>query len=192
VVWSAVAKTGRMLVRESEQGITDRVSILLDTHREWHKPGDPSDTFETAVRVAASLGVRHIGDGFSVNLSTNDARLGENLRGPRARFELLDELAKVQMGRTSLPDAGAFLMADARRGSHFAVITPHLDKEMTTRLRLVLDRGASVAVVKIVWEESDPQSLARAASLGCQILQVPIGSSIERAFTHQLGAGIRA
>src|SRR5581483_3731216 len=191
VVWAAVAKTGKMLVRESEQGITDRVSIVLDTNREWHKPGDPSDTFEAAVRVAGSLGVRHLGDGFSVTLSTCTARLGTNLRGPSARYRMLDELAMVQMSKTPLTGAAQFLMGDARRGSHFVIVTPHLDQEMASRMRLVLERGASVVVVKIVWDESDPMSLARAAGLGCQVVQVPLNSSIESAFTHQVGGGIR-
>jgi uncharacterized protein (DUF58 family) len=191
VVWSAVAKTGRMLVRESEQGITDRVSIVLDTNREWHKPGEPSDTFETAIRVAASIGVRHLSDGFSVNLSTNDKRLGENLRGPRARYAMLDELAFVGMSKTPLSAISQTLLADARRGSHFVIVTPHLDQSMATRMRLVLERGASVVVVKIVWDESDPMSLARAVSLGCQVVQVPLDSSIEASFTHQVGGGIR-
>ena len=189
VVWSAVAKTGKLLVRESEQGITDRVSIALDTNREWHKPGSPSDTFELGVRVAASVGVRHIKDGFSVSLSANDRRLADSLRGPQARIALLDELARVQLGSTPLQDVGPTLLADARRGSHFIVVTPHLDREMGNQLRLVLERGASVVVVKLVWDESDPQSLARAASLGCQVIQVPIDSSIDAAFAHQVGGG---
>ena len=191
VVWSAVAKTGKLLVRESEQGITDRVSIVLDTNREWHKPGRPSDTFELGVRVAASVGARHIKDGLAVTLSSNEARLGESLRGPRARTALLDELARIEMGPRPLRDAGPMLMADARRGSHILVITPHLDREMGNQLRLVLERGSSVVVVKLVWDESDPQSLARAAALGCQVIQVPIDTSIEAAFSHTVGAGAR-
>ena len=191
VVWSAVAKTGKLLVRESEQGITDRVSIVLDTHAEWHKPGRPSDTFELGVRVAASVGARHIKDGLAVSISSNDTRLAVALRGPRARTALLDELARVGLGTTPLSDVGPMLIDDARRGSHFLVITPHLDKETGNQLRLVLERGASVVVVKLVWDESDPQSLARAAALGCQVVQVPLDSSIEGAFSHQLGAGAR-
>src|SRR5205823_11836215 len=66
VVWKAVARTGKLLVREAEQGITDQINILLDTDPEWHRAGDPSDTFETAVRVAASAGVGHLRNGFSV------------------------------------------------------------------------------------------------------------------------------
>jgi uncharacterized protein (DUF58 family) len=188
VVWSAVAKTGRMLVRESEQGITDRVTIVLDTDRQWHKPGYPSDTFELGVRVVASVGARHIKDGFAVNLATNEARVGTAMRGPRARITFLDELARVDLGRAPLRQVGPTLLADARRGSHFVIVTPHLDKDTSSQLRLVLERGASVVIAKLVWEESDPQSLARAAGLGCQVLQVPLEGSIEAAFSHYAGA----
>src|SRR5260221_1564388 len=129
VVWAAVAKTGRMLVRESEQGITDRVSIVLDTDATHHSPGRPSDTFELAVRVAASLGARHLKDGFSVTMTTNEARLGTMLRGSRARIELLDGLAQVDLGHTPLKGLGNDLLADSRRGAHFAIITPHVDRD---------------------------------------------------------------
>jgi uncharacterized protein (DUF58 family) len=191
VVWSAVAKTGRMLVRESEQGITDRVTIVLDTLRQWHSPGDPSSTFELGVRVAASIGAHHIKDGFSVNLSTNEGRLASNLRGPRARIEFLDGLARVDMGSAPLTAVGGDLIADSRHGAHFVIVTPHVDKDMSNRLRLVLERGSSVVIVKLVWEESDPQSLARATSLGCQVVQVPLDAPLTAAFSHQVGAGIR-
>jgi hypothetical protein len=141
--------------------------------------------------VAASIGTRHIHDGFLLSLATNDQRTCTNLRGPRARYTLLDELAKVQLSNTPMDGAGRILSEDARKGSHFVIVTPHLDKTMSSRLRMVLERGASVVIVKVVWDESDPQSLARAAGLGCQVVQVPLDSSIEAAFTHQVGAGLR-
>src|SRR5438046_9945733 len=36
IVWRAFARTGQLLVRESEQGITDKVTILLDQNAEHH------------------------------------------------------------------------------------------------------------------------------------------------------------
>ena len=194
VVWSAVAKTDRMLVRESEQGITDRVTIVVDTDREWHSPGDPSDTFETAVRAAASLGVHHLAEGFSLTLVAGGHRLVAELRGgSAARIALLDELARVQPDRHRLRDSAIDLLGAARRGAHLVVLTPHLDDEAAGTLRLALERGASVTVAAVVWDETDPQLLARAAALGCEVVQVPAGASLEAVFAHQmLGAGIRA
>jgi uncharacterized protein (DUF58 family) len=191
VVWSAVARTGRMLVRESEQGITDRIFLVVDNDREWHSPGTPSETFEQAVRIAASLGVRHLADGMSVTLLANDERLGTSLRGAKARTELLDALARVELGTRPLRDLGTELLAAARLGSHVVLVTPFLDKAITSTLGLMLQRGASVVVVKVVWEESDPQSLARAVGVGCQVVQVPVHTSIEPAFAHQVGGGVR-
>ena len=96
IVWRKTAQmldehgNGRYLVRESEQGITDRVNLFLDTDAEFHSPGDPSETFELAVRVAASLGARHLNDGFSVSVDVNSARLvdppaGAGQSNPAAR-----------------------------------------------------------------------------------------------------------
>jgi uncharacterized protein (DUF58 family) len=186
VVWTAVAKTGRMLVRESEQGISDRVSVFLDTSREWHQPGLPSETFEAGVRVAASLCARHVGDGFAVSLHTNDDAVAVGVRGPRARFTLLDALARLNMSSTPMASIGPRMLADSRRGAHFVVISPHLDRAVTDQLRLVIERGTSIAVVKLVWEESDPLSWAHAAELGCQVIPVTADGSIEAAVARQL------
>jgi uncharacterized protein (DUF58 family) len=190
VVWTAVAKTGRMLVRESEQGITDQVVVLLDTYREWHSPGPVSDTFELGVKVAASLGVRHLKDGFAVTYLSNGRKAPVRLRGGRANITLLDELARVEMTSTPLSDAVQLMLSQAR-GAHYALITPHIDKQSTDRIRLLLDRGSSVVVVKLVWEGSEPASLSRAAALGCVVVQVPLHASIDTAFSHQIGGGVR-
>src|SRR5581483_10465099 len=104
VVWRAFARTERLMVREFEQGISDRIAIVLDTDENWHSPGRPSDTFETAVRVAASVGVRHIKDGFSVRLEANHDHLG-GFRGPRSRLPFLDALARVQLRGEPMSDA---------------------------------------------------------------------------------------
>jgi uncharacterized protein (DUF58 family) len=191
VVWSAVAKTGRMLVRESEQGITDRVSIILDTGDEVHSKGDPSETLELGIRIAASVAKKHVGDGFAVSLITNDGRQVSAARGANAATNVLDSLARVEASRSPLSAVGELLLTDARGGGHLIVVTPHIDNNMTKRLRLALERGASATIVKIVSEDSDPLSLSRVATLGCRVVQVPVGSPIRSAFAHQVGGGLR-
>jgi uncharacterized protein (DUF58 family) len=190
VVWNAVAKTGKMLIRESEQGITDRVMVVLDTDREWHAAGEPSATFEAGVRVAASIGVRHLEDGFSVTLVTDEVRL-RALRGPRARLSYLDELARVGFTTTTLADVAAKLVNEAKGGIHLVVITPHLDRAAAGRLRLLVQRGVSLVVAKLMWEESDPMSLQRAAAIGGRLVQVPPSGPLEAVFAHQVGVGMR-
>jgi uncharacterized protein (DUF58 family) len=191
VVWSAVAKTDRILVRESEQGITDRVAIVLDTERSWHSPGSPSATFETGVRAVASLGSHHLKDGFAVTFLTGEGRVAANLRGATAEFPFLDCLARLQPGTAPIRDIAAELLSEARRGSHLLLVTPHVDKDTAGTLRLALSRGCSVTVAFLVWDESDPQALNRAAALGCEVVQLPADSSLEAMFANQVGAGIR-
>jgi uncharacterized protein (DUF58 family) len=191
MVWRAVARTGKFLVRESEQGITDKVVVLIDTDKTWHSPGQPSETFELAVRVAASLGVKHIKDGFAVSLDANDAELARNLRGPRARILYLDELARLNPSSQPLAKAIERRLQDPQRHVHLILITPHLDAQAAARMRLMVERGVSVLVAAIVWEEVDPNSIRRAEEIGAQVVQVRPGTALAGVFAHSLGAGIR-
>ncbi len=195
--WLATARTGgtadgsgRYLVRESEQGITDRVRIVLDTDRAQHAPGDPSETFERAVQVAASLGVKHLADGFSVAVEGGSGPLAKGLRGSRSRIPLLDALAAVQPERARLADVVDRLFLDPQRSTHNVVITPHLDKEAARRLSLLMSRGTSVVLVLVLWEDTDPAMVHRAAGLGCSVVEVKPGASLAATFAHVV-AGAR-
>jgi uncharacterized protein (DUF58 family) len=191
IVWRATARsldletgTGRYLVRESEQGITDRVTLLLDTARSGHSPGEPSDTFETAVRVVASLANMHVKDGFTVTVHANDAALLRPVRGQRDGVRLLDELARVQRGQAPLVDAVTRLLENARRDTHVVVVTPHLDVDVVRRLRLLMNRGVSLLLVMVMWERTDPVSMHRAARVGCNVVEVAPNAPLARVFAH--------
>ncbi|HEV7679636.1 MAG TPA: DUF58 domain-containing protein [Candidatus Dormibacteraeota bacterium] len=191
VVWRASARTGRLLVREFEQGITDRIVVVLDTDRAWHRPGEVSDTFEAAVRCAASLGVRHLQDGFSVGMESCSRRLAVDLRGPRARIPLLDALARVEMESASLRDALDRVVRVRSGVAHHVVITPRLDAECASRLRMLIDKGGSVLVAAVVWEESDALTVRRAVEIGAQVVEVRGGAALGTVFAHPVGAGTR-
>lgn len=194
IVWRATARsldlvtgTGRYLVREAEQGITDRVNIFLDTDRGTHSPGETSETFETAVRAAASLGVKHLKDGFAVSVNTNGACVAAGLRGRRAEIELLDRLAGVERESASLATALERLMLDRSGRSHNVVITPHIDRDTAMRLRLVLDRGTSVLLALLLWEDTDPVTIQRAGTLGCGVVEITAGAALEKVFRQAVG-----
>ena len=181
----------RYLVRESEQGITDRVRLLLDTDVRHHAPGVESETFERAVRVAASLGVRHLDGGFAVTLESNGGRLAQELRGSRSRIPLLDRLAEVQPEKASMSGCLDRLFLDPQRNTHNVLITPHIDEPTARRVKVLLSRGTALLVVLVMWEESDPAAVHRAAALGCGVVELQPGASITRTFTRVVGAGAR-
>lgn len=192
VVWRAYARTDRLLVREFEQGISDRIVILVDTDADWHSEGTPSDTFETVVRVAASVGVKHIREGFVVRLEANYGTLGA-FRSARGRLPFLDELARVHLAREPLADAMERLVRVTRRDSHLVVVTTHFDAVSAGRANLLVQSGASLTVCVVAWEESDPLSAARAHEVGAQVVQVRPGAALAGVFrasllTNRMGA----
>jgi len=188
IIWSAYARTGTLMVRESEQGITDRVVLLLDSGRDAHAPGVPSPTFETAVSAVASAGVQHLHDGFAVTLLTCSGTVVSGLRGARSQLSLLDELARVERDDRSLLDAHTGLLDLAKQRPHVLVVTTTLPPQTATLLRLLHDRGLSIVVVHVMHDEGDPTTGAMAASIGAGVVQLPVGASLAAAFTGLVGA----
>lgn len=191
IVWRATARTldlatgtGRYLVRESEQGITDRVTVVLDTDRAAHAPGSPSETFETAVRVVASIATRSVRDGFTVSVFSNTDRLLRPIRSRRDTILLLDELAKVETSRDRLVSGVERILRNQRRDTHMAIVTPSLDAAATARIRLLIDRGISVVLVLVISDATDPVTVHRAGQLGCPAIEVGPATPLESIFRH--------
>jgi len=198
IMWRAAARTwdpvdgiSRYMVRESEQGVTDRVTLILDTEARHHSRGEPSETFETAVRTVASLGLRHLKDGFSVTAYTNSGELVKSLRGNRAQIPYLDALATVAKGAVALSAMMARIVASPRSHTHVVLVVPELSADVAKSLRLLLEGGSSVLVVLVRWEESDPASVRRAGALGCNFVEVRPDQALDRVFTTIHGTGAR-
>jgi uncharacterized protein (DUF58 family) len=187
IVWRALAQYDKYLVREAEQGITDRVNIYLDSDAEHHAPGRPSATFEAGVNVAASLAARHLKDGFSVCLDVNSGRLLKNFRGSGKRIPMLDELSAVQPEKADLTGALDRLFVDPQRNAHNILITPHITQASAARLRLLLERGGSLIVVLLLWEDTDPMTLHRAAGLHCNVVEAIPGAPLASVFARVIG-----
>ena len=191
VVWRAYARTGQLLVRESEQGITDKITIVVDQDRRTHSKGFPSESFETAIRAAASLGVRHLREGYSVTLEGNARRQLPALRGGTAQIRFLDALARMELGKEPLTEAITRMLSDPSRDTHVVILTPHLDPDAAGRLRLLVERGVSVLLAALLWDESGHHTIATAAALGCQVVEVRPNTPLARAFRREVGAGLR-
>jgi len=191
IVWRAFAKTGVLMVREAEQGITDQITITLDTDRNNHSQELDSESFEAGVRAAASLGVKHLTEGYSVTVETNEGPLTRKLRGPGAPIQLLDACARLEIQRTPLEEAVLRLVTDHRRDSHNILITPRLTRDSAAKVRLLLNKGVSVLVVALIWEEEAEETLNIAASLGCQVVELRPGQSLGAALYTEVGGGMR-
>jgi uncharacterized protein (DUF58 family) len=188
IVWRALAQYDRYLVREAEQGITDRVNIYLDSDAEFHTPGHPSESFEAAVNIAGSLGVKHLADGFSVCLDVNSGRLATNLRGSGKRIGFLDELAAVKTEKEPLQGALDRLFSDPQRNAHNILITPHLTQQSAARLRLLLQRGGSLILVLVINDDTDPMTLHRAGGLRCNVVEAAPHAPLQAVFQHVISA----
>jgi uncharacterized protein (DUF58 family) len=189
VVWRAYARTGQLLVREAEQGITDKVVMLLDQDASSHNRGEVSASFEAAVKVAASIGVRHLKDGFSLKVEGSAGPLTSPLRGGPSRMALLDALARVERVDAPITDAVSRLLSGGNAGSHIVIVTPRLTPDAVARLDLLLRRGSSVLVVGLLYGDALPDTLARATARGCQVVEVRPRVPLSVAFRREVGAG---
>lgn len=191
IVWRAMARTGRVMVREAEQGITDRITILLDTDRTYHGREEISESFEAGVRVAASIGVKHLREGYSVTVEANAGPATRALRGAGSQIQMLDALARLEMDREPLSSNIMRRVSDPRSDAHNILITPRLKPGDAAQLRMLLNRGLSVLVIALVWDEEAAETLNTAAALGCQVVELRPDQSIAGALAVEVGAGQR-
>jgi uncharacterized protein (DUF58 family) len=187
IVWSATARTRRYLVRESEQGITDRITLVIDNQASAHSPGYPSETFELAVRAVASLGTYHITAGYSVRLISNDSAGAPELRGGKARITLLDQLAQLQLSDAPPQQAIERVVTERRGDTHMCIVTTQFTSRMAARIRLLTDKGMSLVVALVKWDDSDPNAPRRAREVGAQVVRIMPGQQLEAPFAHALG-----
>jgi uncharacterized protein (DUF58 family) len=193
IVWRASARTGRVMVREAEQGITDHITIILDTDRGAHsRDGEGlSESFETGIRAAASLGVRHLREGYEVRCETNAGPLTRPLRGAGSQLLLLDSLTRLEMAREPLSSVIMRLVASPRRDAHNVLITPRLGPLEAAQLKLLINTGVSVLVIALLWDEDNADTVGTAAALGCQAVGVHPGQDLSSALFQDIGAGNR-
>lgn len=192
ISWRVTARANKIMVREAEQGITDQITLILDTNRGYHsKDGDHSESFETGVRAAASLGVRHLREGYEVRVEVNKGTLFRPARGPMSQLPFLDAMTRVDMDREPLGKVLMRLVSDPKRAAHNILITPKLGGTDAGQLKFLLNRGVSVLVVALMWEEENTETLNAAAALGCQVAAVHPGQDLTTALYQDIGAGNR-
>ncbi len=191
IVWRAYQRTGQLLVLEAEQGISDKVVMLLDQDEAQHSKGLMSESFEAAVRAVASLGIHHLSEGYEVTVEGNGGKIVGPLRAGPAKLRLLDELARVQLAPEPLTAGMTRLASGAGRDVHLVIVTPYLDRESAARLELLTQRGIQATVVALVWDEEQTENLNRATSLGARVVQVRPNTPLSVAFRREVASAAR-
>jgi len=191
VVWRASARTGRIMVREAEQGVTDRVTIVLDTAASHHSPPaeGTSESFETSVRCAASLTVHYLNRGLEVTVTTGDGNLTRPLRGTRTQIEALDALARLEPGREGVGASLARIGAGGMHNDHIIVITPVFDPSAAGALSGVVRRGTSALLI-LVEQPGGAGAGDAPAVRGCQALTLAPHQSLADALAGAVGPGM--
>jgi uncharacterized protein (DUF58 family) len=192
IVWRASARMGTLMVREAEQGITDHITIILDTDRGHHsREGEYSESFEVGVSAAASLADRHLRDGYEIRLEGNAGPIIRPVRGRTGQLPVLDALTRVDMSREPLTSVITRLIADPRRDAHNVLITPRLGQHEAAQLRLLLQKGISLLVVALLWSDDADETINAAAALGAQVAAIRPGQDLATALYHDIGQGSR-
>ncbi|WP_326828383.1 DUF58 domain-containing protein [Parafrankia elaeagni] len=119
VHWPSSARTGTLLVRHNVVPHEPRMVVVLDTSAAPYT----DDSFEEAVRVAASLTVAAFDGGLPVDVRTTSGARFAAERGLSARGELLDLFAAAHRGEDD-PGLPALLrLGSAGDGAALAVVT---------------------------------------------------------------------
>lgn len=189
--WRGYMRTGELLVQEAEQGISDKVVMLLDADRKYHSKGLISESFEEAIRAVASLGIHHLSEGYEVTVEGNGGRIVGPLRSGPSKVRLLDELARMELTKAPLTEGMTRLLTGMGRDTHLLIITPFLDRESAARLELLAQRGVRAIVVALVWDEEQTENLTRATAFGAQIVEIRPNTPLSVAFRREVTTAAR-
>jgi uncharacterized protein (DUF58 family) len=148
--WKSTARHGEIQVKEFDLETTADAWIVLDLERAIQGGRGDESTVEAAVRAAASIADKALGENRSVGFTVNGHRMAilPADRGGRQHLKVMQLLAAVEGdGTTPLAEVLVATLARLRRGMTTIVITSSLDTGWVRPLAALRSRGvASVAV----------------------------------------------
>jgi len=118
-------------------------------------------------------------------------RLHLLLLAPVDHRELLDALAQLDPVRSSLLDLLARVEATITNDVELIVVTPRLTLDAILRMRLLVDRGVSVRVIALLWDDEALDHLGQGAALGLKIVEIGPTTNLTMALQHEVGGGLR-
>jgi uncharacterized protein (DUF58 family) len=148
--WPMTARYGEIQVKEFDLEQTADAWVFLDLDASVEAGTGDRSTTEVAVRAAASIADKALGENRAVGMSTSGHRLTvlPADRGARQRLKILQLLAAVEAdGRTPLAEALVTGVGRLRRGMTAIVITATLDPSFVRPLATLRSRGIGTVVV---------------------------------------------
>ena len=152
IAWRTTARTGEIFVKEFDLEQTTDVWLFLDLDAEYEAGHGDESTTEVAVRVAASIADKAIGENRAVGLTVSGHRTTviPADRGARQRLKILQLLAAVEAdGSTPFDEVLIGGIGRLRRGMTAVVVTATQDPSFIRPLATLRGRGVGVVVVAL-------------------------------------------
>ena len=166
--WRSTARTGEIQVKEFDLEQTADAWIFMDLDAGNEAGSGDESTTEVAVRAAASIADKALGENRAVGLTVSAHRLTvvPADRGARQRLKILQLLAAVEAdGRTPLQEALVTGVNRLRRGMTAIVVTSTQDAAFVRPLATLRTRGIGTVVVlldKAAFEPAEDEEAAAA------------------------------
>lgn len=150
--WKSTAKTGALMLRETEEHTRSAVVLVLDGTTAA-QVGDPGkDTFELAVSALGSIGAFLLREGLSVKLLIHGAHPEEDSLEPgeRGTMSLLGALAQAApSGDQPVAATLKAFRVSVSAGISVVVATPAVDRTLLVALTTLGDRGTPAFLVHV-------------------------------------------
>jgi uncharacterized protein (DUF58 family) len=148
--WRSTARLGEIQVKEFDLEQTADAWIFLDLDAAFEAGAGDRSTTEVAVRAAASIADKAIGENRAVGLTVNAHRATvlPADRGARQRLKILQLLAAVEAdGRTPLGESLVSGLNRLRHGMTAIIITASQDPAFIRPLATLRGRGIGAVVI---------------------------------------------
>jgi uncharacterized protein (DUF58 family) len=143
--WRSTARLGRLMVRHNVTPNESQHLVVLDTSAEPYR----DNTFEDAVRVAASLCVAACRAGDQLQFRTTGGAVGRSARGARGRDAVLDLLAGVQVSADDPGLSALVSMMPSQEGVSLGVITGRPEDRQRRAVQTVRGRYPTITLIQI-------------------------------------------
>ena len=151
--WKSTARHGEIQVKEFDLEQTADAWIILDLAAAASRRGRGEEsTTEAAVRAAASIADKALGENRAVGMTVNAGRTAylPADRGGRQHQKIMQLLAAVDAdAATPLVETLIASVGRLRRGMTAVVITPSLDPSWVRPLAALRSRGVACVVVTL-------------------------------------------